>query len=254
MKQDFKSLCEANVRAHSRLIVTTGEDALAALRLCQERQAIREGDPGSVARAMAEAGLVTLPLVEDSYGIGVRRITVESDVASWYAVQTAPQMERKASAELRKLGHACRVPMRAYWRQTRRKDKHGKPVKVRAEVPLCTGYAFLGVSSSHPDWRIIRARDGVLDVVGIGGTPQRIRAVAKLYAIFAADEAGQFDEARDVPAWTPEAGRSVRVADGPFAGFIGQIKRARGDAVKIVIDGLFGGADVDVKKDQLEPV
>ena len=201
---------------------------------------------------MAASGLITMPVIEDSYIIGNRRVTIESDVQSWYAVQTAPQMEVKASAEMVKLGHICRVPMRTYFKQTRRTDKQGKFIKVEVQAPLCTGYAFLGVVTACPDWRIIRSRDGVQNVVGVRGTPHPIRSVAKLHAIFAADEAGKFDDTK-VVEWNPEPGTSVRIISGPFEGFIAQIKRAKGDAARIIIDGLFGGTDVEMKKEHLEP-
>jgi transcription antitermination factor NusG len=237
------------VQASSRPSVMTGEEALAALRHCQHKQAIREGDPRAVRVAMTSVGL---PVVEDIYSIGDRQFIVKGGKPTWYAVQTAPGMELRAKRDLSKLGHECRVPMREFMRKTNRSDKHGKRILVRAETPLCTGYAFLSIATVRPDWRIIRSREGVTDVVGVGGAPQPIRDMDLLEAIFDADAAGAF-KIREPKVWALEPDMQVRIAEGPFAGFIAKIVAAKGDAVKLIINGLFGGAKVDVKKDQLEP-
>ena len=226
----------------------------AMMAQAQHREAVRQCDPAAIQADLRRAG-VTLPLVEGAYRIGTRQVLDQADVALWFAVQTAPRMELPAAQSLRELGHACRVPMRAYLRQTRQKDKQGKFIKVRAEVPLCTGYTFMGVGHGVPDWRTIRGRNGVQGVVGIGGEPKPIRAIAKLYAIFAADEAGAFDQTqeREAPPWQPTAGDMAQVVDSPFAGFIAQVVACRGNTATIIINELFGGAAITVDLRHLTP-
>ncbi len=238
------------VRDGAREPITDGEQALKALAAEQRKQAVHEGRSEAIASAMAEAGLISVPIVEGAYRVGTRRVVDEQPVALWFAAQTAPSMEVKAKTAIEALGYHCYVPMRAYWRFGKR-VMNGKQVKRRVEVPLCTGYAFLGLPSMTPDWRTIRSRDGVVDIVGYAGTPQPIRRTLKLHAIMAAEAAGEFDEAKEKPEVTFSPGDSVRVVDGPFAGFVGRVKRAKGDCVKIIIDALFGGADVDVSIDSL---
>jgi transcription antitermination factor NusG len=225
---------------------------LAELAKAQHREAIRQCEPGAIAADLAAAG-ISMPFVEGAYRIGTRRVLDQSDVSLWFAVQTAPRMEEPAAAALRGLGHACRVPMRAYLRQTRKKDKQGKFIKERVEAPLCTGYAFLGIGSGAPDWRTICGRDGVQGVLGVGGSPEPIRRTAKLYAMFAADEAGAFDQAYEPEPWRPEAGDMASVVDSPFSGFVAQVVSCKGDAATIIINELFGGTAVTINLRHLVP-
>jgi len=179
--------------------------------------------------------------------------SADGGTVTWYAVQTVPGLERQARDALLRAGYLARVPMKAEWKPIRKRQMWKKGGKTRVERALCGGYAFLGAQVPVPDWRAIRRCDGVVSVLGAAGCPQPILRPLALMALFAADETGAFD--RTVAVKPGLRGPSAfRIADGPYAGFIAKILVCKGDAARVVINGLFGRGVVDVPKAVLEPV
>ena len=93
-----------------------------------------QSDPNAIASDLAAAG-ISMPMVEGAYRIGTRRVIDQADVATWYAIQTAPRMEgggpgtrSMRSATLPGADARLSPPDPPQGQQ-------GKFIKVRAEVP-----------------------------------------------------------------------------------------------------------------------
>jgi transcription antitermination factor NusG len=103
----------------------------------------------------------------------------------WYLVQTLPQGERKAVAELHRAGFRAYLPKRAVYK--RRRD--GKlPVK---RWPAMHGYVFMK-PQGHPDWNRFHRCQGVRGVVFLDGQPYRIPQ-SQIAAIMRAQRSMSYD-------------------------------------------------------------
>ena len=150
----------------------------------------------------------------------------------WYVIQTNPQCERKATAELRRAGIRVYMPKR----QIETKHARTKAPQIKRR-PVLVGYLFVRFPDEQVDRRgvphfaIARACQGVKDFVRVINArdewepwpiPKRIVA-----AMMARDRHHEFDDDKLQAWWKAERkarfarlvtpGTVVRVMDGPFA-------------------------------------
>jgi transcriptional antiterminator RfaH len=143
----------------------------------------------------------------------------------WYVVHTHPRAENRAISHLERQGHRIFCP------RTHKTVRHARRA-ARSLAPLFPNYLFVR-----------------LDVTQ-GETPQPVPAgiVEALQARMGAD--GAMD-------WTPafKVGQPVRMADGPFADFVGTLEKLdAAGRVRVLLD-LFGrSVSVALRCEPLMPV
>lgn len=168
MTHDFKSLCEANVRANGRAPI--GEaDAVAAVARLEALQRARQGKTFDLTAAFRS--LEVLPAQPMTEGQPATVISVSGIGRRWFIAQTKPNAEALAVQEITKHGmHVC-APEIAAWSTVHRKDV----VRVR---PLFPRYVFVGIDPDARggiDFRTPRLCDGVAGFVQSAGGIAEVR-------------------------------------------------------------------------------
>jgi len=154
---------------------------------------------------------------------------------TWYAVRTATRQEHRAMGSLREEGITAYLPCET------REISHARRKSIK-QSPLFPGYLFADLSRDTL-W-IAQACDGVHKVIGGPTETSRGEPVpASFIAWLAAHESlGAFSK---VP-WKPDAkwavGNKVRVAQGKYAGFLGEIVQMRGKSRALLLVSRFGRA------------
>ena len=146
--------------------------------------------------------------------------------ASWFAV--AVLNHRKATAGMEDLGYPVFCPMQRSYKRTRGR-------KVATDSPLFPGYFFTQFDRDTDGWGEIDHIDGVLGILRNGTTPIRIPGT-DIDRLRVAESIGVFDKTKP-----PKVGIEVEATDGPFAGWIGKIVRARSSDRVDVLLGFLGG-------------
>lgn len=194
---------------------------------------------------------------------------------AWYVIRTNIKCEDKAERNLRDAGFRTYAPWQKFERLNRRKR-----VFIQHEMRLAPRYLFLDtgdLSRDRTPWGIIRGCDGVEHVLGYQGLPiplSRIRIhpdrpsdVEALEAIMAAERDFAFDETRAGKLHRREIGKTkkettrlkfpvgskVRINDGPFATFGGEITNVNGRGHLLVMTNIFGRlTPVELEVSQVE--
>ena len=85
----------------------------------------------------------------------------------WSVVQTPPNRETRAKANLRQRGYLTYLPCTA---RLRRHADNIEPVPG----PMLSGYLFIALDPARGGWRSIRATFGAPDIVNSGEEPVRL--------------------------------------------------------------------------------
>lgn len=154
-------------------------------------------------------------------------------MTQWFCVRSATRQEPRALASLISLGLPVYLPMEARWRTTHTERR-------RVENPLFAGYLFALMDPSMIAQ--VHEADGVHRVLGAERDTPTIPG-AFIEALQAAESRGEFD--RTLPdrmraKWKPAINQQVRVSDGPYTGFIGQVIELRGKARALLLVQAFG--------------
>jgi transcription antitermination factor NusG len=178
---------------------------------------------------------------------------------SWAVVMTKPMAEQVAGKNIGVAGFRWYLPMYRKVIRGTRLDERGRRIRPRGEIvlrPLFPGYLF---AELHPDqaWSPMKKAVGVSDLIWRGERPALLDAYI-VEAIRETERAGLFDEARpgqkrkraDI-----EIGNQVRVLDGPFASFIGELAALDETGRARALLDLFGReTSIDIDQDSLELV
>lgn len=121
----------------------------------------------------------------------------------WFIVQTNPNCERKAVAEMRRAGFRAHMPRLATMRRHHRTDE---PIIKRR--PLLVGYVFLRFPGPA-NWYALRQCQGVKGVLYIDGRPYQM--------------------ARETVASIMRAQRSMEYEDGQTRGVRREMRKGRAD-------------------------
>lgn len=215
-----------------------------------------EGDPAAVDEAAAdeaaadddgEAVLDTDVLDEDDVLAPAPEPVVSpyDRPGKWYVLHTQSGYENKVrqniEARTKSMGmegkiHEIAIPMEEVT-----EFKQGK--KVVAQKKMFPGYLLIRCSLDDDSWYVIRNTPGVTGFVGAGNKPSPLsrKDVEGFIAVpdAAADEAAPTKRAR--PRLEYELHESVRVKEGPFADFSGEIVEINEDHLKMkVLVNIFG--------------
>jgi transcriptional antiterminator NusG len=118
--------------------------------------------------------------------------------------------------------------------------KGGKKVVVQKKV--FPGYLYVRCFLDDRSWDVIRNTPGVTGFVGTAGKPVPLSRKDVEAALAVPDEAEtEGTQRRQRPKLEYEVGESVRVREGPFADFSGQIAEINEDQLKVkVLVNIFG--------------
>jgi transcriptional antiterminator NusG len=161
----------------------------------------------------------------------------------WYVVHTQSGYEKKvkqnleariASMSMGERIHEVVIPMEDVV-----EFKNGKRVTVQKKV--FPGYLLVRCDLDDDSWYVIRNTPGIVNFVGQGGKPSPLvrREVESFLQVKI--EGGEPAPRRGKARLEFEQGESVRVKEGPFANFEGQIVEINEDQLKLkVLVNLFG--------------
>ena len=116
--------------------------------------------------------------------------------------------------------------------------KAGKKVLVPKKV--FPGYLLVRCDLDDDSWRVVRNTPGVTGFVGLGAKPTPLSR-AEVENILQVKVEGIEPQKKSRPRLEYEVGESVRVREGPFADFTGQIAEINEDQLKLkVLVNIFG--------------
>jgi len=194
-----------------------------------------------VKRIIEESRAQFMPVVEQAYTIGPRK---------WFVIQTNPKCENKASDRVERLNFSSYMPKQKLWGKRNRFTRK-MPKLTR---PLMPGYLFLELPAEGA-FDAVRLCDGVYRFVTAGGAPAAI-PVTWVDDLRARERRGEFNATKQrgnksrhivrndrspFPEWV-FPGAVVRIADGPFASFLGKILEAHKENRVLVEALIFGRA------------
>jgi transcription termination/antitermination protein NusG len=163
---------------------------------------------------------------------------------SWYVLHTQSGYEKKVKSNLESRIHSMNMEDSIFEVVIPMEDviefKGGKKVVVQKKV--FPGYLYVRCFLDDRSWDVIRNTPGVTGFVGTAGKPVPLsrRDVEAALALPDEEEA-EGAPRRQRPKLEYEVGESVRVREGPFADFSGQIAEINEDQLKVkVLVNIFG--------------
>ncbi|MEJ0041066.1 MAG: transcriptional activator RfaH [Rhizomicrobium sp.] len=148
--------------------------------------------------------------------------------ARWYVVQTQPHAENRAIANLERQGYEIFCP------RIPKSVRHARKVK-HVLSPLFPGYLFVNLHVSSEPWSSVNGTFGVSRLIMQGELPLAVPngIVESIMASVNASGAVQ---------WKPQLhiGQAVRVVDGPFKNFVGQLEQLHASGRVRVLLNLLG--------------
>ena len=215
---------------------TTGTDA-------PEGAAIDGGDSGDVVDVDVESDELNVEGDEDEEGEEPYVVSPYDLPGRWYVVHTYAGYENKVKSNLHSRAASMNMEDRIYEVVIPLEDvvefKNGKKVVVQKKV--FPGYLLCRCELDDDSWAVIRNTPGVTGFVGPGTkpTPLSRREVEGILQVKVEGE--QAPSKRSRPRLEHEVGETVRVKEGPFADFSGQIAEINEDQLKLkVLVNIFG--------------
>jgi transcriptional antiterminator NusG len=161
----------------------------------------------------------------------------------WYVVHTQSGYEKKVKQNLEARTQSmnmvdsineCVIPMEDVV-----EFKNGKKQIVQKKV--FPGYLLVRCDMTDDSWYVIRNTPGITGFVGQGAKPSPLprRDVENFLTV--PDESEEVTTKRGKPRLEYEQGETVRVKEGPFADFSGEIVEINEDQLKVkVLVNIFG--------------
>ena len=205
------------------------------------------GEPGSAegATPAADADRVDVGVVdaEDLIVEVPRRQSPYDRPGNWYVVHTQSGYENKVKSNIQSRISSMGMEDSIFEVVIPMEDviefKGGKKVVVQKKV--YPGYLYLRCFLDDRSWDVIRNTPGVTGFVGGAGKPLPLSRSDVESALAQPDEMGGPVTTRQRPKLEYEVGESVRVRQGPFADFSGQIAEINEDQLKVkVLVNIFG--------------
>jgi len=161
----------------------------------------------------------------------------------WYVLHTQSGYENKVRQNLDARTHSMNMEQRIHEIVIPLEDvneiRNGKKVVVQKK--MFPGYLLVRCQLDDDSWYVIRNTPGVTGFVGAGNTPSPLprRDVETFLAVKTGDEAEVAK--RSKPRLEYEMNETVRVKEGPFADFSGEIIEINADQLKLkVLVNIFG--------------
>jgi transcription termination/antitermination protein NusG len=163
----------------------------------------------------------------------------------WFVVHTYAGYENKVKSNLQSRIVSMNMEDRIYEVVIPMEDvvefKNGKKVVVQKKV--FPGYLLTRCDLDDDSWSVIRNTPGVTGFVGPGTkpTPLSRKEVESILQVPLAGVGGVEQVKKSRPRLEYEEGETVRVKEGPFADFSGQIDEINEDQLKLkVLVNIFG--------------
>lgn len=160
----------------------------------------------------------------------------------WYVVHTQSGYEKKVKQNLEARISSMNMEERIHEVVIPMEDvvefKNGKKVVVQKKV--FPGYLLVRCELDDDSWYVIRNTPGVTGFVGQGAKPSPLpkKDVDNFLQV---KEEGEETPKRSKPRLEYELGETVRVKEGPFADFSGEIVEINEDQLKVkVLVNIFG--------------
>ena len=161
---------------------------------------------------------------------------------AWYVVHTQSGYEKKVKHNLEARTSSMNMEGSIYEVVIPMEDvmefKNGKKVVVQKKV--FPGYLLVRCSLDDDSWYVIRNTPGITGFVGSGAKPSPLpRKDVEMF--LAVKTEGEEVQKRGKPRLEYEINETVRVKEGPFADFSGEIVEINEDQLKVkVLVNIFG--------------
>jgi transcription elongation factor/antiterminator RfaH len=168
--------------------------------------------------------------------------TINDNVSSerWYVVHTQTRAESRAIFHLERQGYRVFCP------RYRKVVRHAR-TRTNTLAPLFPNHLFLKLDVSRDHWRAVNGTRGVVRLITQDETPQPDpRGIVEALQVQM--------RADDAMNWTPtfKIGQAVRIADGPFADFVGTLERLdAAGRVRVLLDLLGRSVSVVLRCEAL---
>lgn len=161
----------------------------------------------------------------------------------WFVVHTYAGYENKVKSNLHSRTVSMSMEDRIYEVVIPMEDvtefKNGKKVVVQKKV--FPGYLLCRFELDDDSWAVIRNTPGVTGFVGPGTKPTPLSRREVEGILHVKVEGGESPAKRSRPRLEHEVGETVRVKEGPFADFSGQVAEINEDQLKLkVLVNIFG--------------
>jgi transcriptional antiterminator NusG len=161
---------------------------------------------------------------------------------SWYVIHSYAGYENKVKSNLESRIASMNMEDRIFEVVIPMEDviefKAGKKVLVPKKV--FPGYLLVRCDLDDDSWRVVRNTPGVTGFVGLGAKPTPLSR-PEVESILQVKIEGIEPQKKTRPRLEYEVGESVRVREGPFADFTGQIAEINEDQLKLkVLVNIFG--------------
>jgi transcriptional antiterminator NusG len=161
---------------------------------------------------------------------------------NWYVVHTYAGYENKVKSNLESRISSMNMEERIYEVVIPMEDvvefKGGKKVTIQRKV--FPGYLLCRCELDDDSWSVIRQTPGVTGFVGPGTKPTPLSR-SEVEGILQVRDEGVEGPKRQRPRLEHELGETVRVKEGPFADFTGQVAEINEDQLKLkVLVNIFG--------------
>jgi transcriptional antiterminator RfaH len=150
--------------------------------------------------------------------------------ARWFAVNTHPRAEGRATENLQRQGFVHFYPFVTKSFRSGRRSYTGVG-------PLFPGYIFVQLDPERAPWRAVESTFGVRAIVKAGGSPTAMPGGVVDELINMSDDNGLFSFGAHL-----SEGDDVRILAGPFAGLVGTLESMDGQGRIIVLLNLLGRA------------
>lgn len=172
----------------------------------------------------------------------------------WYVIHVYSGFEKKVAQTIRET--ALKKGLEDYFSEILVPTeevvemRHGK--KVNAERKFIPGYVLIKMDLTDESWHLVKNTAKVTGFLGAGGKPSPISEKEAQRILNQVQEGFEHPK----PSVTFEVGEQVRVADGPFASFMGVVEDVdEGKARLKVAVSIFGRATpVELEYAQVEKV
>jgi transcriptional antiterminator NusG len=163
----------------------------------------------------------------------------------WYVVHTQSGYEKKVKSNLEARISSMNMEDKIFEVVIPMEDvvefKGGKKVVVQRKV--FPGYLLVRCELEDDSWYVVRNTPGVTGFVGQGRHGQKPTPLSRreVETFLAAKADGEDAPKRSKPKLEYDVGESVRVKEGPFADFSGQVAEINADQLKLkVLVNIFG--------------
>ncbi len=138
---------------------------------------------------------------------------------NWYVVHTKPRQETRALENLQRQAYECYLPLIS-------SEYLKKGQLTLHDEPLFPRYLFIRLADTQ-NWSPIRSTKGVNCIVSFGGEVAKVKD--ELVAALRTNELGR------APDRLFNAGDTVQIESGPFAGLKGIYQMADGEARALIL-------------------